>query len=182
MSIGNVVGIAGTGLGSIGGQLAVVSQNVANASTPGYSRQHVEISAEVADGAGIGMRAGLTVRSMDVTLQAEGFAASAQASGQQITSDALAALDALSGQPGGGADLPSLLGSLRDAFSTLSGDPSNVTQQGLVVDQAAALARGVNAMGQAASHARQVAHDSAVTDVATANDALRSVGQLSIQI
>ncbi len=182
MSIGSIVGIASTGLGSIARQLAIVSQNVANASTPGYSRQHVEISAEVAGGDGIGVRVGLTVRSVDVTLQAEGFSASAQASGRQVTSDALAALDAVSGQPGGGADLPSLLGSLRDAFSALSGDPSNLTQQGLVVDQAAALARGVNAVGQAASHARQAAQDSAVTDVATANDALRSVGTLSIQI
>ena len=182
MSIGSIVGIASTGLGSIARQLAVVSQNVANASTPGYSRQHVEISAEVAGGDGIGVRVGLTVRSVDVTLQAEGFSASAQASGRQVTSDALAALDAVSGQPGGGANLPSLLGSLRDAFSALSGDPSNLTQQGLVVDQAAALARGLNAVGQAASHARQAAQDSAGTDVATANDALRSVGALSIQI
>lgn len=182
MNIGNVVGIAGTGLDSIGRQLAVVSQNVANASTPGYSRQHVEISAETAGGSGIGVRTGLTVRSVDVALQAEGFAASAQASGRQVTSDALAALDVVSGQPGGGSDLPSLLGSLRDAFSALSGDPSNLTQQGLVIDQAAALARGVNSIGQAASRARQAAQDNAVTEVATANDALRSVGALSVQI
>ncbi len=185
MSIGNigiVAGIASTGLDSIGRQLAIVSQNVANASTPGYSRQRQEISAEQAGGAGIGVRVGLTVRTVDVALQTQGFAASAQASGRQITSDALTALDAVSGQPGGGADLPALLGSLRDAFSTLSGDPSNATQQGLVVDQAAALARGVNQLGHAAGRVRQAAQDSAVADVGVANEALRTVGVLSAQI
>lgn len=182
MNIGSVVGISGSGLDSIGRQLAIVSQNVANASTPGYSRERLQISALAAGDSGIGVRVGLVVRTVDVGLQTEGFAAGAQASGRQVTSDALAALDAVSGQPGGGSDLPTLLGALRDAFSGLSGDPSNATQQSFVVDQASALARGVNQFGQAASRSRQAAQDGAVGDVAAANAALKTIGQLSVQI
>ena len=182
MNIGNVVGISASGLDSIGKQLAVVSQNIANASTPGYSRQRQEISAMVAGGAGIGVRIGLTVRTVDVALQGEGFTATAAAAGGQVVADALATIDAASGSPGGGADVPSLLGGLRDAYSALSNDPSNQTQQALVVDQAGALARGVRELGRTADTARQAAQDAAVLDVAAANSALRSVGRLTIQI
>lgn len=182
MNLSSVVGIASTGLDSIGRQLAVVSQNVANASTPGYARERQEISAEVAGGAGIGVRIGLTVRSMDVALQTEGFAASAAATGQQVTADALSAIDAASGAPGSGRDLSALLGTVRDGFSALSGDPSSQTQQGAVIGQAGALAGGVTALAGVIGTARQAAQDNAVATVAQANAALKTVGALSVQI
>ena len=182
MSLDGVIGIAGSGLDSVARRLAVVSQNVANANTPGYVRQMVPVAAASAGGIGMGVRTGAATRDLDTVLQADVFAAGASAAAQQARADALAAIDAASGTPGSGADLPGLLGALRDGLSALSGDPGNQARQSGAVQQAGALARGVNALAGTVADARQRAADGAVTDVGNANAALRSVGGLSRQI
>ena len=85
-------------------------------------------------------------------------------------------------RPAAARDLASLVGALRDSFSTLANDPANQTQQRNVVYKAADLARGVNTVGQAISTVRQTAQDGLVDDVTQANAALRSVGLLSDQV
>ena len=182
MTLDGMIGIAGSGLDSISRRLAVVSQNVANASTPGYVRETVAVSSAAAGGVGTGVRTGVATRSLDAALQADVFAAGASAGAQQLRADALTAIDAASGAPGSGTDLPSLLGVLRDGLSRLSADPANQSQQGLVVQHAGTLARGVNGLAATVATARQRAHDSAIQDVASANSALRDVGTLSRRI
>ncbi len=182
MSLMGALSAATTGLDSIAQQLAVVSQNVANAGTPGYVRESVPVLDAGQFGVSLGVRTGITVRNLDATLQTQLLASSADVAGQTVQSAALAGLDAASGTPGSGYDLPGLLGTLRDSFSTLASDPANSTQQNQVITAADGLARGVNTMGAAVSNARQAAQDGIVADVATANVALRSIGTLSDQI
>ena len=182
MSLDSVLNTSGSGLDSISRRLATVSQNVANANTAGYVRETVSVTSVAAGGKGMGVRTGVATRNLDERLQADAMAASATAQDQQARQAALAGIDAASGVPGSGSDLPSLMGSLRDAFSRLQADPSNASQQRAVVGRADALARGVNVLGQAVSGARQAAQDDAVTDVAAANEALRNVGVLSDRI
>ena len=177
-----LLSIAGSGLDAISARLAIVSQNVANANTAGFTRKSVSITSETAGGVGIGVRSGVATRSVDQFLQADVFAASGELANQQVTSGALSAIDAASGTPGSGTDLSSLVGALRDAFSTLSTDPSNQTQQRQVVDRAGALVRGVNGLARTVGDARQAAQDNAVEDVRAANSALRQVSELSTQI
>ncbi len=182
MTLDGVIHLASSGLDSISKRLAVVSQNVANASTPGYVRETVAVSSATAAGEGTGVRTGVATRVVDTALQADVFAASASTSGQQVRADALSAIDAASGTPGSGTDLPSLLGALQDGFSRLSSDPANQTQQRRVVQQAGALVRGVNGLATTIVAARQRAQDNAVADVTAANAALRAVGSLSVRI
>ena len=182
MSLNSVLNASASGLDSVSRRIATVSQNVANAGTAGYVRQTVAVSSAAAAGQGMGVRTGVAARSVDERLQADALAASATVVGQQTQSDALASIDAASGTPGSGFDLPSLLGTLRDAFTRLQSDPANAAQQRAVVNGADALARGVNTLGKAVSDARQSAQDSAVSDVAAANSALRDIGTLSDRI
>ena len=182
MSLFGALSAATSGLDSIAKQLAVVSQNVANASTPGYVRESAPAEDAGQSGVALGVRTGIAVRNLDVMLQKQLLASSADVAGQGVQSAALAGLDAASGTPGSGYDLPGLLGGLRDGFSTLASDPANSTLQNQVITAADGLARGVNALGAAISNARQSAQDGIVADVATANAALRSVGTLSDQI
>jgi len=182
MTLGSVLNSASSGLDSVSRRIATVSQNVANAGTAGYVRETVAVNSVAAGGIGMGVRTGPAARSLDERLQAGALAASAAVVGQHTRSEALAGIDAASGTPGAGFDLPSLLASLRDTFSTLQADPANAAQQRVVVNRADALAHGVNALGQAVSGARQSAQDAAVADVATANGALHDIGTLSDQI
>ncbi len=182
MGLDSVLNSASSGLDSASRRIATISQNVANAQTAGYVRETVAVTSFAAGGNGAGVRTGPAARSMDERLQSSALSASAVVVGEQTRSDALASIDAASGTPGAGFDLPSLLGALRDAFTTLQSDPANAAQQRVVVNRADTLARGVNALGQAVSGARQSAQDAAVADVTTANSALRDIGALSDQI
>lgn len=182
MIFDSVLNSSGSGLDSISRRIATVSHNVANAGVAGYVRQTVAVDSLTAAGQGMGVRTGVATRSLGERLQADAMAVSATVVDQQVRHGALAAVDAASGIPGSGFDLPGLLGSLRDAFTRLQSDPANAVQQRAVVGRADALARGVNALGQAVSGARQTAQDAAVADVATANGALRDIGTLSDRI
>ncbi len=182
MSLESVLSQAASGLDSVTRRLSTASQNIANASQAGYTREVLPVTS-VALPEGGGVRSGVAARTtVDAALQADLFAAGAQVAGGQARSAALASIDAASGAPGSGQDIAGLLGSLRDAFSTLSVDPSNQTQQRQVVSAAGALAQGVNTLGAAISGARQAAQDGLVDDVKQANEALRTVGQLSDQV
>ncbi len=182
MSLNGALGVAASGLDSISRQLAVASQNIANAGNTGYVRESLTVTAATDGTEGIGVRSGPATRTLDQALQLQTVAASAILAGQQVQSDALAGIDAASGQPGSGTDLPGLLGNLRDSFSTLANDPANQAQQAQVLVQAGALTHGLNGVAQAVSTARQTAQDSIVADVGTANAALHSLGVLSDQV
>lgn len=182
MFLGTTLDSARSGLDSIERQLALISQNVANAGTPNYVRETLPLSSLSSAGGPMGVRAGQATRVMDEHLQADLFAAGAEAAGAKVTQTALERIDQVSGSPGSGQDLPSLLGALRDAFSGLGNDPGNETQQRNVVDRAQSLANGIYALSGALVRARQSAQDSLAEEVNTANDALRSVGRLSDQI
>ena len=182
MSLNGALGVATSGLDSITRQLAVTSQNIANAGNAGYTRESLTVTAATDGTEGTGVRSGPVTRSLDLALQSQTVASSAALAGQQVGSDALAGIDAASGAPGSGTDLPGLLGNLQGSFSTLANDPANQAQQAQVLVQAGALARGLNGVGQAVSTARQTAQDSIVADVGTANAALHNLGVLSDQV
>ena len=182
MLLDGVLSAAASGLGAVSRQLATVSQNVTNANTPGYTRESLAVESVTAGGDGMGVRAGVATRDLDTALQADLFASGGVVADGEARQSALAAIDAASGTPGSGQDLASLVGALRDSFSTLANDPSNQTQQREVVNKASDLAQGINAIGQAISATRQGVQDGLVDDVAQANAALNAVGLLSDQV
>ncbi|CAH2600379.1 Flagellar hook-associated protein flgK [Rhodovastum atsumiense] len=182
MSLDATLAIASGGLASITRQIGVISHNVANASTPGYTRQVGRQSALVGDGVGAGVRTGTTTRSIDSLLQETRWQQQGDVAALQVRSDALAAIDAAQGTPGQGDDLASLAGALRNAFTELSADPSKVVQQRAVVSAADRLADGINRVAAASTGQRQAAQDALVADVDTLNAALADVGRLSTRI
>jgi flagellar hook-associated protein 1 FlgK len=182
VNIDGALSIATGGLANLNRQMTVISQNVANASTPGYS---VEVSTQhsvTANGEGMGVHSGPAVRTIDAALQAEVFSQNASVAGLQTRQNALQAIDAVQGTPGQGGDLASLLGSLQDQFSTLLNGPDNQTQQSQVVSAAARVAQGINALSIAYTSQRQTAQDAIVAGVTTLNATLSTIGGLSDKI
>ena len=182
MSIQGALFMATGGLANINRQMAVVSQNVANASTPGYSVEIGTQQSVTAGGEGMGVRSGPAIRMVDATMQAEVYGQNATVAGLQTQQTALQAIDAVQGTPGQGQDIASLLGSLQNQFSMLLNDPSNVTQQSQVVASATSLTQGINALSNAYSTQRQTAENSIVSEVGTLNTTLGTIGSLSSQI
>jgi flagellar hook-associated protein 1 FlgK len=169
-------------LANVSAQLALVSHNVANASTPSYSVENFDPQSLTAGGVGMGVLTGPAVRTVNQALQGETLAQNSTVAGLQTTQAALQSIDAISGTPGQGNDLGSLLGDLQDQFSTLLNDPANPTQQSTVVSSAATLAQGINTLSNGYTAQRQTAENGIVAEVGSANSALSTIGSLSAQI
>ena len=182
MSLDTAISNAASGLASVNRQLALVSQNVANAGTPGYAREVAANSDATAGGIGAGVRTGPATREVNAQLQASLSTQDAAVAGQQVRAQAFAAIDATQGVTAAGNDLASQLGTLRDAFTTLSTAPDNQAQQRQVILDAGTLARGINATANAIQAGRQAAQDGIRSDVATLNATLQTIGTLSDQI
>ena len=182
MSLTSVLGTAASGLASINAQLAVVSQNVANASTPGYAREVVGNTSLTAGGVGYGVISGPATEEVDAALSAALNTENAAVAGAQVRSTALTSLDAVQGTTGAGQDLASELGALQDSFTSLGADPSSQVNQGGVVGAASTLAGAIQSQAVAYTTERQSAQDGLETDVTTLNSAVATIGTLSDQI
>ncbi|MFI4982026.1 MAG: flagellar hook-associated protein FlgK, partial [Nevskiales bacterium] len=142
MSLAGALSIASGGLANVSAQLALVSHNVANASTPSYAVESIDSQSQSAGGVAMGVLTGPAISNVNQALQSATLQQNATVAGLQTTQTALQSIDALSGTPGTGSDLGSLLGAMGDQFSTLLNDPSNQTQQSAAVASAATLAQG----------------------------------------
>jgi flagellar hook-associated protein 1 len=182
MSIDTALSIASGGLANIAQQMATVSNNVANASTPGYAEEISTQTSLVGAGQGYGVLTGNVVRQIDLQLQQEIFQQNATVSGLQAQNQGLAPVDAAQGVPGAGSDLGSILGNLQSAFTTLQSDPSNNASQSQAVDAAEALASKLNSLSSAYQTARQTAQQGIQTGLQQLNSDLTTISQLSDQI
>ena len=182
MSINSAMSIAAGGLANVNAEFALISQNVANAATPGYAREIGSQKSLTADGQGLGVQTGPARLQIDEALRSSVLQQNAAVSNGQTTQAALQAIDSVLGTPGSGSDLGSMLGKLQDSFSTLLTDPGNATQQSAVVSTATALTRGVNALSDVYTAQRQAAQNEIVSSVGTLNATLATIGQLSNQI
>ena len=174
--------IAGSGLAAVQRELALVSQNIANAGTAGYATESAAQTALVAGGQGMGVITQPAIAASDPALQAELLAQVSQVSGLATQQAALAPIDQVAGTPGAGNDLASRIGALQNSFTTLLADPSNQAQQAAVVQAAQGVAGQLNALGTATSTARQTAQTAIVAEVGTLNQTLGQIGGLNNQI
>ena len=182
MSLESALSIAASGLANINAQFAVISQNVANAATPGYAAEVSSQQSLTAGGVGMGVRTGPATLRIDQALQTSVGQQNATVARLQTTQASLQAIDSVLGTPGAGDDLGSLLGNLQNSFSTLLTNPGNQTQQSAVVSAAATLAHGINALGAAYSAQRQAAQNDLGAAVTTLNATLLTIGRISNQI
>ena len=182
MGLSAALSIASGGLANVQSQLALVSHNVANASTPGYAAEVGTQQSLDADGTGYGVRTGPATRNIDMALQAQVFRQNAAVAGLQSRQSALQAIDAVQGTPGQNTDIASLLTNLQNQFSTLLNDPSNQAQQSQVVSSATNLARNINTLSNAYTTQRQAAQDNIVAEVSLLNTTLGTIGDLSNHI
>lgn len=182
MSLSGALSIAESGLSNINAEFQLISQNVANASTPGYSVENGTQTSLVAGDTGLGVKTGPAMLQINQALETASIQQNATVSGLQTTQTALQAIDPVLGTPGSGTDIGSLLGNLQDSFSTLLTDPGSQAQQTAVVAAAQTLAQGVNALSTAYTTQRQAAQNDIGTAVTTLNTTLATIGQLNTQI
>lgn len=182
MSLDSALFVAAGGLANVSRQMAVVSNNVANAATPDYAREVATQTSVSAAGQSFGVFTGPVVREIDLQLQTEAFHQNATVACLQTRQAALQPIDALQGTPSAGSDLSSMLGKLQDSFTMLQGDPSSSTSQTQVVNSAGALCGKINALSRSYGVARQGAQINLQSGVTALNGAVVTASELTDKI
>lgn len=107
--------------------LSVLSQNIANANTAGYSRQIVDQQPVYIDGNGSGVSIEDVTRRVDAYLQ-KAVATQISVAGQtSVSNDYSARLQLLLGNPGSGNSIPDYIGSFFNSVQSLAQTPEDAT-------------------------------------------------------
>lgn len=182
MALDGAIGISTSGLRAISAQLRTVSNNVANAEVPGYTRKVLPTRAVTADGRGIGVGIEQVVRVTDAALQRAVWAREASFAAAETRASILAPIESLHGRPEDGTSLAGLLGRVQESFVSLAADPTSASLHVEVVSRAETLAARINEMADAVTSARNRTQDLLAAGVSEVNRLLGEAGVLSREI
>jgi flagellar hook-associated protein 1 FlgK len=149
--------------------VAVAANNVANANTPGFSRQRADFaSLEAAPLVG-GVRSGTPQRLADDMLSGQIQTAAGSLAMSQAFADALSELE--SGLASGGATIDEQIGTMFSKFSTAAANPTDSASRQAVVAAARDLVAGIQRRAASVAAARREA-DARIRDGASNATAL----------
>ncbi|WP_419727871.1 flagellar hook-associated protein FlgK [Lichenicola sp.] len=186
MSLSSSMTIAASGLAALQSEMAVASQNIANAGTAGYAKETSSVSSRTAGGQPGGVLIGLTGTTVNTALEATLYTQNATVSALTTTSNILAPILSLQGSTsassGSSGTLSDAVGNLQTSLITLEAGPSNAPSQQAVLAAAGTLAAGIQTTAAAYQTQRQATQEAVVDDVTSANASLALIGSLSDKI
>ena len=182
MSISNALNNAATGLGATSRLADTISNNVANAMTPGFGRRVTELSSLVLGGHGSGVAVAGTSRTENAFLTAErrGMDAALGASG--VRSDAYARMLAAFGVPGEAAALSTLATRLETTLMSATASPQSMAKLTDAVVAAGDVAAAVNRIAVENARLRTEADAGIGRQVSFVNDALHAIDRINKKI
>lgn len=135
-----------SGLRAAQQQMSVISHNIANSTTPGYSRQTLPQTSQTitATGAPVGVRTENIIRSVDLNLSRDLWTQISASSSYDVQVKYLQQIQTYNGPPDSEFSIAAQLGNLRDSFSALSDIPDDSTQLQATLNQASTVANKIN--------------------------------------
>ncbi|SNS45414.1 MULTISPECIES: flagellar hook-associated protein FlgK [unclassified Azospirillum] len=161
---------------------AVISRNIANASTEGYTRKQAVLTSLTIAGEGRGVTVASVERQLNASLVRETRVQSSAYQAQAAKAEMLTLYTDSIGQPADARSISSKLSGLEQALVGLEELPDSAAQQRAVVDAAVTLANGLNSASDTIADVRQQA-DAGINDgVTQVNTALKQMEDLNRQI
>jgi len=182
MSITQALSNATSGLGAASRQAGLVSQNIANALTPGYARRELSLAERTVAGAGAGVRVAGVDRATSPALTAERRAAEGAASRDAARSVAAARISAAFGGPEDVGSLVSRVSAFDRALRDLGNQPANPATQRVAVATARQAVSTINALSASLQAIRAEADRSIAAEVSRVNASLSNIEALNNQI
>ncbi len=182
MSITAALSNALTGLRASSREAELVSDNVANALTPGYTRRVAELSANVVDGRGTGVEVSAIRLASDPITLAERRRSDAALGAQDTLVNSLARISDRFGDPSEGTALASRLAEFEQALLASSNDPVSETNLTNVLSSAKQITATLDTLAQEVQSARMDADSDIADQVDTLNASLASIETLNREI
>lgn len=179
MSLSSALSSAFSGLTAASRAAEVISNNIANAATPGYGRREIQLSVA---GRGQGVMVTGITRSLDRYLLSDRRLADAASGAAQTRVSFFSAVEAALGTADSAASLNSRIDSFDAALITAAGQPGSDSALTGVLNTAQDLVAQINTAGAAIQTARAEADARIAAQVETLNTTLARVAELNSQI
>ncbi|AZO76562.1 MULTISPECIES: flagellar hook-associated protein FlgK [unclassified Bosea (in: a-proteobacteria)] len=181
MGLNTALGTAISGLNSSQIGIGVVSQNVANAGTPGYVRRNVS-SVDSISGGTVGVSNPNVQRLLDRIVQHQLLQESSGAAYTSTRAQVFANLDQLYGAPGSKTALDSMYSSFTSSLQALQNDPSSYTNRTAVLDAASQLASRLRGLSEGVQQQRSQAEAGIGAGVTRVNELLDQLTNVNARI
>lgn len=182
MTISSILSSAMSALQTNTAALKVVSDNVANINTQGYSRRVVNQTTQVAGGGLTGVDIADIQRVTDQFLQAETLSASAGSAQYSAQSDIYTQLNGLLGSPGDGNSLGSQLDNIFSALATASQAPNTSTSQQSVLTALQGLATTISTTSASITSLQTQTDGQISSSISSVNSLIKNIYNLNQQI
>ena len=160
----------------------LVSRNVANAGTPGYTRKVLPQENAVSGGEGIGVRRLAAARQVDLFLQRQLRTETGLTSKLDVRADFLSRIDQMFGRPEDESSIAGSLSKLASGLQGLTTDPESTAARQTVLNDARRMADQLNSMTRQLQTMRLEAEQSIGAAVDEANGLLQTVADINSQI
>lgn len=182
MSLSLALNNALTGLNVSQRSLAVLSNNVANANTEGYSRQVVEVSPQVAGRQGSGVRIEQIVRRIDSYLNRATQEQTTQVGQASTVSEYMSRIQVMMGQPGGSNSLDEYMNSFFNVLQSLAETPELSSFRSQAVNAGTILAREMSTLAAGLEDLRYEADQNLQNELKTLNTEILRLQETNLSI
>jgi flagellar hook-associated protein 1 FlgK len=182
MSLTIALNAAVTGLSTAQAGLDVVSSNIANVNTEGYTRKIFNQESLVLAGKGAGVDLGSISRSVDDNLLQSVRNANSTVGSLKTLNDYLKQVQDVFGTTATNSSISAAVNALAQQFQTLASDPSNATTQLQTVQAATQMANNLQTMGNTVQSLRLNADRDISIAINQVNADLKTISNLNDQI
>lgn len=182
MALLNSISSSLSGMKVAQAQLEIISNNIANVDTQGYTRKHAVQSAVVAAGNTMGVTLGKTQRTVDEGLLKSFLTSNSNSNSMNSQYNYLTRLDSVMGTTEGGNSLASNLANLQSSFETLSTSVSSAASRYQLLTDAQALTSKLNYLSTNIQTLRGDADMEIKDAVDQANSLINSIAELNTDI
>jgi flagellar hook-associated protein 1 len=163
-------------------KISLISNNVSNVSSPGYTRKILPQSSIAVEGVTIGVAGNTVIRQVDLNLSRDLWTQVSGVGELDVQASYLSRIQQFHGPPDKELSIAAELARLQDSFSELGDDPSDNLRQGNVLNQAIATASKINNLAALITTLRNDAQDEIRTTTERINAILYKVKDLNYQI
>ncbi len=179
MSISSALLNATSGLSAASRRANIVSNNVANALTPGFARRDVHVAERVLDGRGAGVAVSGVTRATDQAITTDRRFAESASGRDQVIATAHASFNSALGEPDDAFSLFAQYQNLESSLRSLSQTPESQALQSQTVDAAKALISKFHDLSLQTQSARLRADGQISQEISIINDTLKQIENLN---
>jgi len=182
MSLSTILSTASSGMMAAQAGIRTVSDNIANANTPGYVRKVVNQTSLVSQGAGAGVNIEGVARVVDRYLQSASLTAGSTAGRQGVISEVLDRAQGLFGDPSGTSNFFMDLNDVFTDFAALANDPGSSLSRGQALTSLQSFFDDATRIATSMTQLQQETDTRIRSDVTRANDLLGQITDLNSDI